>query len=127
MSNIFKPFDNQPLNFGCTCGKHRTQNECNQSISLDERFTGVQTQSQVEHINTDMIEAVAVKALFPHEPTRRAFLKSVGKGAAMAAIASVLPLAMLQEAAAVDILKPEKKSVDIGFFADFVFYATHHG
>lgn len=62
-----------------------------------------------------MIEAVAVKALFPHEPTRRAFLKSVGKGTALAAIASVLPLASLQEAAAIDVLKPEKKSVDIGF------------
>ncbi len=62
-----------------------------------------------------MIEAVAVKALFPHEPTRRAFLKSVGKGTALAAIASVLPLSSLQEAAAIDVLKPEKKSVDIGF------------
>ncbi len=115
MPNIFRPFDDKPIKFGCSCGKHRSQSECNQSLLLDERFAHVQNDSRSEHTTTDMIEAVAVKALFPHEPTRRAFLKSVGKGTALAAIASVLPLASLQEAAAIDVLKPEKKSVDIGF------------
>lgn len=66
-------------------------------------------------LNHDFIEAAAVKAILPHEPTRRAFLRSVGRGTAMAAIASVLPLASLQEAAALDKLRPEKKQVDIGF------------
>lgn len=113
--NIFRPFDDKPIQFGCSCGKHNSQSECNQSLLLDERFAHVQNDSRSEHTTTDMIEAVAVKALFPHEPTRRAFLKSVGKGTALAAIASVLPLSSLQEAAAIDVLKPEKKSVDIGF------------
>lgn len=115
MPNIFRPFDETPLHFGCRCGNHRTQDECNQSFALDDRFSRVQNDSRTEHTTTDMIEAVAVKALFPHEPTRRAFLQAVGKGAALAAIASVLPLASLQEAAAIDGLKPEKKSVEIGF------------
>ncbi|MDO4247960.1 MAG: CmpA/NrtA family ABC transporter substrate-binding protein [Neisseria sp.] len=115
MPNIFRPFEDKQLNLGCSCGKHRSQHECNQSVQLDERFTGVQDNSRVEHTATDMIEAAAVKALFPHDPTRRAFLRAVGKSTAVAAITSVLPLAMLQEASAITLLKPEKKSVDIGF------------
>lgn len=116
MSNIFRPDDtDKPLNFGCRCGNHRSQSECDDKLSLDNRFEGVSDHSRIEHTNTDFIEAVAIKALFPDEPTRRAFFKTVGKTTALAAIASVLPIATLQEAAAIDTLKPEKKSVDIGF------------
>lgn len=116
MANIFRPYDDTPLSFSCRCGQHSSQSECDRaSLVPDERFANVSTSSQTEHATTDMIEAVAVKALFPHEPTRRAFLKAVGKGTALAAIASVLPLSALQEAAALDRLNPEKKSVDIGF------------
>ena len=121
--NIFRPFDSDSqLNFGsCTCGKHQSQSECNASFNQDQigQVSNLQKsygeQSTTEQLSHDLVEAVAVKALFPHEPTRRAFLKSVGTGTAMAAIASVLPIASLQEAAALDKLNPEKKQVDIGF------------
>lgn len=122
-NNIFQPYNSdQQLHFGsCTCGKHNSQLECDASFSNEqtEQITSFQKsygeQSTTEQLSHDFIEAVAVKALFPHEPTRRAFLKSVGKGTAMAAIASVLPIASLQEAAALDKLNPEKKQVNIGF------------
>ena len=68
-----------------------------------------------QEIQTQLIEDIAIKAIFPHEPTRRAFLKAVGKTTAMAAIASVLPLASLQEAAAFDRLTPEKKTLNVAF------------
>lgn len=110
MSNIFRPYDAQSQ-LGCQCGKHHSPNDCD-ALQLDD---SVSTQSQAENANTDFVEAAAVKALFPHEPTRRAFLSSVGKGTAMAAIASVLPLSVLQQAAAVDTLRPEKKDLTIGF------------
>ena len=121
--NIFRPFDSDNrLNLGgCTCGKHANQSDCDASLnpSQAEQISQLQTrygeQSTAEQLNHDFIEAVAVKALFPHEPTRRAFLKAVGTVTAMAAIASVLPIASLQEAAALDKLNPEKKQVDIGF------------
>ena len=121
--NIFRPFDSDSqLNFGsCTCGKHQSQSECNASFNQDQigQVSNLQKsygeQSTTEQLSHDLVEAVAVKALFQHEPTRRAFLKSVGTGTAMAAIASVLPIASLQEAAALDKLNPEKKQVDIGF------------
>ncbi|MFW2176375.1 MULTISPECIES: CmpA/NrtA family ABC transporter substrate-binding protein [unclassified Moraxella] len=115
-TNIFRPFDaNKPLHLGCQCGKHANQAECDHASIEITKFANVRTDSQSEQTTTDMIEAVAVKALFPHEPTRRAFLKSVGTGTAMTAIASLIPLASLQEAAALDKLNPEKKTVDIGF------------
>jgi nitrate/nitrite transport system substrate-binding protein len=41
------------------------------------------------------MEASLVKALFPQEPVRRAFLKAVGRRSAMGAIASVLPMGAL--------------------------------
>ena len=121
--NFFRPFDsdNTLQLGGCTCGKHTNQAECHNRLSpaQTEQFNtlkqGFGEQSTAETLNHDLIEAVAVKALFPHEPTRRAFLKSVGTGTAMAAIASVLPMASLQEAAALDKLTPEKKEVKIGF------------
>lgn len=119
MPNIFRPFDtDKSLNFGCTCGHHATQSECDtdpNSHVVTASFNNVNDNSKVETVSTDFIEAVAVKALFPHEPTRRAFLKSVGKATAMGAIASIFPLANLQEAMALDRLNPEKKQVDIGF------------
>lgn len=121
--NLFRPFDSDSkLHFGgCRCGKHANQAECNASLNheqtaqINELQNNFSQQSAIEKLNHDMIEAVAVKAIFPHEPTRRAFLKSVGTGTAMAAIASVLPIASLQEAAALDKLNPEKKEVKIGF------------
>ncbi|OOR90805.1 nitrate ABC transporter substrate-binding protein [Moraxella caviae] len=113
MPNIFRPFDTDST-LGCTCGNHKSQAECDSArhFALNQN---TQESSQIEAASTDFIEAAAVKALFPHEPTRRAFLASVGKSTAMAAVASVLPLATLQEAAALDRLCPEKKNLTIGF------------
>ena len=51
------------------------------------------------------------------------FFKTVGKTTALAAIASVLPIATLQEAAAIDTLKPEKKVG--GYWLFYPFYAQH--
>lgn len=112
MTNIFSPYDpNSQL--GCTCGKHHSQTAC------DEHFAALNTKvgidSQTEQVASDAIEAAAMRALFPHEPTRRAFLKTVGASAAMAVISSLLPLSALQEAAAADKLRPEKKELTIGF------------
>mgnify|MGYP000113622827 CR=1 FL=1 len=59
-------------------------------------------------------EASLVKALFPQDAVRRHFLRAVGKGTAMAAIASVLPTASLQ-AMAEEAAPLEKKELKIGF------------
>jgi nitrate/nitrite transport system substrate-binding protein len=62
------------------------------------------------------LEAAIVKALFPQEALRRAFIRAVGAGTARAAIASLLPLAAI-EAMAQDKRPLEKKDLKIGFIA----------
>ncbi len=114
-NNIFQPYDaNQSLG-QCRCGQHQSQSACDEAYAWQQNLSTNVSYNGVETANRDFVEATVVKALFPHEPTRRAFLKAVGSGTAMTAIASVLPLASLQEAAALDRLNPEKKQVNIGF------------
>lgn len=114
MNSIFRPYDpNSRL--GCTCGQHSTQADCDRASVFGQLNQNVQLNSQTEQAAADFVEAAAMRALFPHEPTRRAFLKAVGAGTAMAAIGSLLPLSALQEAAAADRLNPEKKDLTIGF------------
>lgn len=98
-NNIFTPYSSEAHLGGCSCGAHANEAE---HVRDEER------------ISRDFIEAATVKALFPHEPTRRKFLKAVGASAAMAAIASVLPIPALQAMA--DERGPlEKKSLKVGF------------
>ena len=70
-----------------------------------------------EEFSQDFIEASLIKALFPDEPLRRAFLKAVGRNAAMAAIASVVPIASLQALAQDTRGGLEKKDLKIGFIS----------
>jgi nitrate/nitrite transport system substrate-binding protein len=63
-----------------------------------------------------VIESAAMRALFPHDETRRRFIRAVGASTAMAAVASFFPLGAL-EAMAQDKKAPEKKDLKIGFIA----------
>jgi nitrate/nitrite transport system substrate-binding protein len=73
--------------------------------------------TSAEEVSRAFVEASLVKALFPHEPLRRAFLKAVGRNTAMAAIASVVPLATLQALAQEARGGLEKKDLKIGFIS----------
>ncbi|UNU72553.1 ABC transporter substrate-binding protein [Moraxella nasovis] len=107
MSHIFRPADpNSPV--GCACGQHQNQADCTHFSRLNPNLSH---NSQSEQAAAQLIETAFVRALFPHEPTRRAFLKAVGVGA----VASIFPLGALQEAVAADRLRPEKKELTIGF------------
>ncbi len=100
--NTLNPFDpNQPLFSGCSCGKHRSQEDHIQDA---------------EKISNDFIEASLVKALFPDEMRRRAFIKAVGAGGAMSALSGFLPVNSLQ-AMAQEKGDLEKKDLKVGFIA----------
>jgi nitrate/nitrite transport system substrate-binding protein len=71
--------------------------------------------SEFEAYSNEFIEATLVKALFPHDEVRRRFLRAVGKGTAMAAIASVLPVTSLQAMAQEKQGALEKTNLKIGF------------
>jgi nitrate/nitrite transport system substrate-binding protein len=118
------PYDaDRPLRLRCTCGADHDAAEHDASVAATGNVTADgalatlkarAAEPAFEAASNAFIEASLVKALFPQEPVRRAFMKAVGRRTAMAAIASVVPLhalqAMAQEGGAI-----EKKQLKIGF------------
>jgi len=108
--NFYRPYSANSSLAGCSCGAHASQREHDQQAEQARLARGRDS----ETLSQDFVEAAAVRALFPHDATRRRFLQAVGMGTAMAAIASVLPLQSLQ-AMAEERGPLEKKSLKIGF------------
>ena len=100
MSRHFDPFDaDRPLRLSCACGQDHAPDEHDASLDRTQAIHTLQERSESEDFlaySRDFIEASLMKALFPQDDTRRRFLRAVGKGTAMAAVASVLPTASLQ-------------------------------
>jgi len=107
MGKFFRPYDaGRGLMSGCGCGLHRDQAQHDAdsaSVAPDQ-------------LSNEFVEATLVKALFPQDAVRRAFIKAVGVDTARAAIASVLPIASLQ-AMAQEKRPLEKGELKIGFIA----------
>src|SRR5205807_5718840 len=111
MSTFDNPFDpERRLNrTGCRCGRHRSQAEhdaqlalqCAQIESEDKRYEGV-------------VASAVMRAVFPKDAARRAFLKSVGAATALAAVSQFFPLRTATEAFA-EAGPIEKKALKIGF------------
>jgi nitrate/nitrite transport system substrate-binding protein len=113
MSNLFRPFDaDRPLMMRCACGKHADQAAHDAELSAAEQKRA----TNPEELSQDFVEATLMKALFPVDDVRRAFLRAVGANTARAALASVLPVASLQ-AMAQDKKPLEKTDLKIGFIA----------
>src|ERR1700754_2152380 len=112
MSTFDNPFDpRNPLNrSGCACGRHRSQAEhdhdaqrqlqCVPATSEEKRYEGV-------------VASAVMRAVFPRDAARRAFLKSVGASTALAALSQFFPLKTATEAFAEAV--PEKKDLKVGF------------
>src|SRR6201997_4066636 len=109
-STFDNPFDpERRLNrTGCSCGRHRSQAEhdaqpqlqCAPVESEDTRCQGV-------------VASAVMRAVFPQDAARRAFLKSVGASTALAALSRLFPLKTATEAFAEAV--PEKKDLKVGF------------
>jgi nitrate/nitrite transport system substrate-binding protein len=118
MTQYFDPYNaDRPLMLKCSCGKDHTVAEHQQELSAEGATNELKRRSlssEFEAYSNAFIEATLVKALFPQDAVRRRFLRAVGKGTAMAAIGSVLPLTSLQ-AMAQDKNALEKTKLKIGF------------
>lgn len=118
MSEFFDPYNaDRPLMLKCSCGKDHTEAEHAKEVSAagaTAELTRRSLTSEFEAYSNEFIEATLVKAIFPQDEVRRRFLRAVGKNTAMAAIASVLPVASLQ-AMAQDKNALEKKDLKVGF------------
>jgi nitrate/nitrite transport system substrate-binding protein len=89
MSTFDNPFDpRRRLGSGCACGRHASQLEhddaqwqmqCVAVGSKDKRYEGV-------------VASAVMRAVFPQDAARRAFLKSVGATTALAALSQFFPL-----------------------------------
>jgi nitrate/nitrite transport system substrate-binding protein len=112
MPTFDNPFDpDRPLNTGCSCGRHATERDhhldqqrqlqCAAVESEDKRYEGV-------------VASAVVRAMFPQDATRRAFLKSVGASTALAAISQLFPLKTATEVFAQGAAL-EKKDLKVGF------------
>ena len=114
MTQFFDPYNaDRPLMLKCSCGRDHTVAEHEAETAAATLRARSET-AEFEAYSNEFIEATLVKALFPQDALRRRFLRAVGKGAAMSAIASVLPVASLQ-AMAQEKGALEKKDLKIGF------------
>jgi len=97
------PFDpNRPLHrSGCSCGHHASPAEHDAALDSDQRLQRV-------------VESAVVRAVFPHDATRRAFLSAVGASTAIAALSQIFPIATATEVFA-QTAKPEKTDLKVGF------------
>ncbi|MEY4980591.1 MAG: hypothetical protein RLZZ352_2861 [Pseudomonadota bacterium] len=118
MSEFFDPYNaDRPLMMKCSCGRDHTLADHHAETNADQAAATLRARSETtefEAYSNEFIEATLMKALFPQDEERRRFLRAVGKGTAMAAIASVLPVASLQ-AMAQDKGALEKTNLKIGF------------
>ena len=104
MALFDNPFDaSRRLNRGgCSCGAHPSQREHDAGLPSGD--------AAIERV----IEGTVMRALFPHDAERRAFLRSVGAATALAAVSQFLPTRFVAEAFA-EGGKPEKTDLKIGF------------
>ena len=86
---------------GCSCGAHESQAAHDAAPGGD---------AQIERV----VEGAVMRALFPQDAQRRAFLKSVGAATALAAVSQFFPVKFAAEALA-QAGTPEKKNLKIGF------------
>jgi nitrate/nitrite transport system substrate-binding protein len=111
MSTFDNPFDPERRlrRTGCSCGRHRSQAEhdaqpqlrCAPIESGDNRYQRV-------------VAAAVMRAVFPKDAARRAFLKSVGASTALAALSQLFPLKTATEVFAQGGAL-EKKDLKVGF------------
>ena len=106
------PFDsNRSLEkTACSCGAHADQGEHDRAVDAVAQPAVANEDERCERL----VASAVVRALFPQDATRRAFLKLVGASTALAAISQFLPLKSATELFATGA-PPEKTSLKVGF------------
>ena len=113
MSTFDNPFDDtRNLNSnGCSCGRHVSQAEHERDAARQLQCAAVDSEDKrYQHV----VASAVMRAMFPADKGRRAFLQSLGASTALAALSQFFPLTTATEvfAAAGPI---EKKDLKVGF------------
>jgi nitrate/nitrite transport system substrate-binding protein len=107
MSTFDNPFDaNSKL--GCSCGRHSSDAE-----HQTAQFACVEASEDRRYEN--VVASAVMRAVFPKEIARRAFLKSVGASSALAVLSQFFPIRMATEVFAQGAGKLEKTDLKVGF------------
>jgi len=112
MSTFDNPFDPERRlrSNGCSCGWHVSQAEHEAAAQLRIRASIESEQKRYEGV----VASAVMRAMFPKDAARRAFLKSVGAATAVAALSQFFPLKIATEAFA-EGGPLEKKDLKVGF------------
>src|ERR1700716_2389558 len=112
MSTFDDPFDadRKLSRSGCVCGQHRSAAE-HDHATLMLRCEPVPTEEQRYE---GVVASAVMRAMFPKDEARRAFLRSVGASTALAAISQFFPIKTATEVF-VEERAPEKKDLKVGF------------
>jgi nitrate/nitrite transport system substrate-binding protein len=112
MSTFEDPFDpERRLKPGCVCGRHASQAEHDHAARSQLQCAAVESE---ERRYEGVVASAVMRAVFPRDAARRAFLKSVGASAALAALSQIFPLKSATEAFAQGGAV-EKKDLKVGF------------
>ena len=112
MSMFGNPFNrNIKLGRGCACGLHSSQDEHTRSFRAEATET---SNSGSEAAYQRIVEASVMRAMFPQDAQRRAFLSAVGATTAAAAISTFFPIGAATEVFA-QAGKLEKPDLKVGF------------
>ena len=114
----------------CGCGQHWSVEEHNKALTLR-----CETPPNDEARYEGFVASAVMRAIFPKDVARRAFLKSVGASTALAAISQFFPVKTATQVFA-EAGTPEKKDLKVGFIpitcatpiimaAPLGFYARH--
>jgi nitrate/nitrite transport system substrate-binding protein len=112
MAIFDNPFDpNSRLKpTGCSCGRHHDQAEHDHATGPQVQPAEVSEEKRYEGV----VASAVLRAIFPKDGARRAFLKSVGGAATLAAISQFFPLKTATEVFAAPGA-PEKTDLKVGF------------
>jgi nitrate/nitrite transport system substrate-binding protein len=111
MSTFDNPFDHQRRLYssGCSCGRHGSQAEHDAQARL-QCLPASNDEKRYEQV----VASAVMRAIFPQDVGRRAFLQSVGASTALAALSQFFPLKTATEVFAQG--GPiEKKNLKVGF------------
>jgi len=113
MSTFDNPFDpSRPLNrAGCACGRHASEAEHARDPAVHLQCSPVESEDKRYE---SVVASAVLRAIFPQDVSRRAFLQSVGASTALAAVSQFFPLGT-----ATDLFAQsgpvEKKDLKVGF------------
>ncbi|MFL9824854.1 CmpA/NrtA family ABC transporter substrate-binding protein, partial [Rhodoplanes sp. SY1] len=118
MSMFDDPFrSDRRLTSGCVCGRHASQMEHDHAAQVEALQLQQQPAAPASEDDryTGVVASAVMRAMFPQDAARRAFLKSVGASTALAALSQFFPLGPATEVFAQGAGAIEKKSIKVGF------------